>query len=584
MPTFNKDFSNEIDEVLQNYDEGGIEVSDGIKFSQKQMVKTIAHYSQSKYLGSDKDPQGRRKPFYNVVNAVVDIETRATDLDVKDIQIKAEKDYARAMMLRAELRNWLKDNKFSLILNQMNESRIRYGTVVVKKTETRDTLEIDIVPWEHFVTDQMDLENGHKIERHFMSPTELRAKQGAWENVDAAIDMAMKNKDKNEKRATQKLIEVLEIEGEFPKSYFDEGEDDQFAMFQAFVAVTKQEKLLLFHNEITESRYKFAHRRELIGRALGQGAVEDGIEAQIGTNEAVIGEKIAMELAGKNVIKTTSSRVGANALTEIEDGQIIEIDESDIFEPVQLAPSGLPEYQRQMDNWFLQYQRVSSTHEAVSGETLPSGTTLGGQAIQAANASSIHDYRREQFGFLVRDIVTDWVLPFVIRRIKKAHTLQADFTPTELRNIRSSFANFRLSKAQIAKTLDGELFLEGEQEALLEEFKTDREKMGNQERLEIPDNYFKDVMRDVTVYITDEQFDKESQAQTLLTLLQMTPPEDQESAQMIREKLIELSGTISPASFPKNTAKPPQQAPQAAKEAEGSTQNLVDTVTPDAQK
>jgi hypothetical protein len=45
--------------------------------------------------------------------------------------------------------------------------RAKYGGVLVKKTEANGDLRIDVVLWLNAITDQVDVRNGVKIERHY---------------------------------------------------------------------------------------------------------------------------------------------------------------------------------------------------------------------------------------------------------------------------------------------------------------------------------------------------------------------------------------------------------------------------------
>src|ERR1035437_8307250 len=59
-------------------------------FSQKGQINTIEFYNNSKYLNGQLDELGREKPFFNILNAICDVENTAKDLDTKDINITSD--------------------------------------------------------------------------------------------------------------------------------------------------------------------------------------------------------------------------------------------------------------------------------------------------------------------------------------------------------------------------------------------------------------------------------------------------------------------------------------------------------------
>jgi hypothetical protein len=212
-----------------------------------------------------------------------------------------------------------------------------------------------------------------------------------------------------------------------------------------------------------------------------------------------------------------------------------------------------------IDRWQVQYQRVTSTFESVTGETQPSGTPFAAQALQSAQASSIHDYRRENFGFFVKELIEDWVLPYLIKRITKEHVLETEFTPAELRNLDLSFAAWHVNQKLFQALVSGEGMYSDDYEALINSHVEELQRAGKTRRIQIPDDYFKDVLNDITVITTNENVDKDTEYQTLFSLWNMLPPEDP-NRQMLMDRIVELSGTLSPASFAQSV-NPPQQAP-----------------------
>ena len=327
-----RELSGAVDELVSNY-EHPIDLIDGLSYSQKDTVKRVYFYSLSEYLSGGKDGLGRRKPFKNIVNQIVDVDTRATDIDIKNIQLVSEDgDYVRTMLLEKELHNWMRKHDFGVTIDALNETKCRYGGVLAKKTIKGGELFIEPTSWVNVITDQQNIEAGAIIERYWLSPTEMRAMNGAWDNVEEAIQTASKNRGGNTglNDGNTDKIEILELEGEFPDTYLDEDADeDAYSFMMIVLAVANGKNTLLYANEKKDSSYKYLARKTVDQRALGMGVVEEGFEAQISTNEAVISERIAFELGGKVIAKTNDKNIETIEVTEDLGGNIIEFEDNE---------------------------------------------------------------------------------------------------------------------------------------------------------------------------------------------------------------------------------------------------------------
>jgi len=213
---------------------------------------------------------------------------------------------------------------------------------------------------------------------------------------------------------------------------------------------------LFYSEELDESPYRHLSWRKEEGRDFGVGIIEDGFEAQVWTNDAMISEKNAMELAGKVIMKTNSKKAGSNILTDLDNGAIINLEDGKDITPINLMPTALPKYAELIQRWDNQYERVSSTFNAITGEQMPSGTPYRQTAILNQEAGSLFDQRREEAGIFLSDIYMDWVLPHLIKKLNKEHILTSEWSNEELAIIDKGFANFNSAQAVIEKLLKDE--------------------------------------------------------------------------------------------------------------------------------
>lgn len=540
----------EINQIIEDYKSSYIEIIDGLSYNQFETLKKIEFYWNSRYLNGQKDELGKTKPFYNISKLATNVATRATDLDIKDVRITSDNpdDRVRSMILNHELKNWFKEANFSYTLNTFGKTRAKYGGALVKKTVTDGKLNIEVVDWKNVITGQTSVENETIIEVHYMSPSELSKKRGIWENVDEAIEFAKKRNNKND--TNDDKITVYEVHGEFPQSLnpdIENGDENTYERMVYFIAGENEtEQVVLWYEQEKESPYRFLAWDNVPGRALGIGVVEDGFEAQMWTNDAVMAEKNVMDLAGKVFIKTNSEQIGNNALTDLENGAVIKLEDGADANVMNLTPNSLPQFQNTIERWRAQYERATNTFDAVTGETLPSNTALGSVAIQSAQASSFFDYRREEAGIFWKNVLMDWVIPHLIKKINKKHILASDFSADEIKLIDTAFsineANTRLKEA----VLSGKIVTQEEYDQAIEAFRTFIAEDGKRRYLDVPEDYFKGYEKKVSIDITGESRNKQAQLQSLSTILSQVASNpgilQDPNLNKIFNEILELSG------------------------------------------
>lgn len=574
----------EFDDLKSNYEGGSLEKIEGLKRSQYKIIKMCEYYSDSKYmgayLGNVRQIAGGQidVPFYNIVNYRVALAKTATDLDIKDINIVSDnpKYQVHSMLLNREAYEWMKKTEFSRTLNQMGYTRPKYGGYLVKKTEEKGELKIDVVKWTNVMTDQNDIMAGPIVETHQMSPVAIKAKEGSWDNV---IEVLKAHKKMDSKKRPS-VIEVVEITGEFPVSVLKNAKDEviaeedeyTYSLQRYFLACLDGHKYLMFADDLSgelADYYEYLSWEDN-GYGLGRGVIEDSEEAQVWTNDAVVNESIAMSLAGRVGIKTTSKKVGQNILQH-DHGKIYELEANTDMAAFNLTPAALPQYQNQIEKWKSQADNVTSSFNAATGEQPPSGTPYSQTALLNQVATKPFDYKREEWGIHLTKLFDKWVIPHLIKKIKAEHILVSEFSETELENIDESFATYTTNSYIKDRMNEGKVVSPEEQDFAMGAFKDAIKKTGRKRFIKIPEDFFKDIECKVTVITTGEQKNKAVVLQSLNSILdtvvksfnpntgQFGVLADPELSKIFRE-IVEIAGSgLSPISIGKGVMKP--QAP-----------------------
>jgi hypothetical protein len=138
-----------VKETRDAYRTEKVEVTDGYEFSQYETLNLIELYHNSKFSTGSKDSLGGEKPFYNICKFRVNVATRATDLDTKEVHIQSDRAgseaYTQSFLLSLKNPNWMKDANLAGFLKQMGHTRAKYGHLLIKKIERERELALQVM-------------------------------------------------------------------------------------------------------------------------------------------------------------------------------------------------------------------------------------------------------------------------------------------------------------------------------------------------------------------------------------------------------------------------------------------------------
>jgi len=581
-----------------SYRSDTITIADGYEFSQYETLRTIELYHNSRFLSGNKDTLGREKPFYNICKFRVNVAVRATDLDTKDVHIESDrigaKGYAASFILNLKNRNWMKQSGFAKFLNEMGQTRAKYGGVLVKKIEQGGELRLHVMAWRDMVTDQVDIRSGVKIFRDYYTPADLKKMEASgWKGIDDAVAAAKKSKEATPDDGTKNktpgaYVEVYFVDGVLPTSYLrgtsekygdDYGSDDEYERQTHIVVLDESDKdktngVTLYAGKTAEDPYKYLEYEKVPGRGLGVGVVEDLFEAQVWTNYSEKQKKDMLDLAGKILFQTSDSNVAAkNILTDLENGEILTTAANSPITQVNNAPIAYQAFKDIATNWDTQAERVSSTFGAITGETMPAGTPFRQVAVLNQEAGSLFEYRREEAGEFIREIFMDWVLPFLVKQIKKDKELTATLEPEELELVSEALANHEALSFAKEQALSGNLVQQQDLDAIKQAARESSMKLRRKGFKDFAD-LFEDWQGTVDVVTTGEQKNKAAMLETLFNVFKTVAqaPQILQDPTLARlfNQLVETAGVspllLQPKGVPTEAAKqlPEEIAAQAA--------------------
>lgn len=530
----------ELETIRANYDKT-IDLVDGLSFSQKRQIKTIEFYSNSRYLNGQQDELGREKPFMQILNAICDVENSAKDIDTKDIVVTSDdpNHYLQSFLLSKDIQVWMKEADFGKTLNDMRDVHTRYGSLLVKKCIEKEEngkkiLRLELPQWKNTMTDQVNIMQGAIIEIHWMTAKEVSDKKDSWNKE--AINTVL---DKLKSYGSSKRVPIYEIRGEFSKAtYLDsegkkysDSDERKFSYQLYYIAGNPVESgnsqnftdtlVTLYQEDDTERVYKYLARKPRAGRDFGVGVFEEGEEAQVWTNDAVLKQYRAMEYTSKVIGQSASKKLkGRNLLTETDDGTILEIEQDKPITALQLLPAGgLDQYSMLVQQWYSQLEKTTSAYSAQRGDTPPSGTPFRLQATVLNQSSSVFKILQQEMGIFITEIFEDWIMPHLASKLNKKHILAYDFSPEELKEIDKKFSTYEANKKAADLIFQGKILTQEEYDGFLDVADEFIKGTKGKRFIDVPKDFYKDLDAKVTVNVTGEQKNKAAILESLNSIM-----------------------------------------------------------------
>jgi hypothetical protein len=580
----------------QNYITGTTTLGKYVEFSQYENIEKIDAYLNSKHISGDKDSMGRDKPFFNIVTAAVNIWYRATDIDRKNIRIKATKqsDVVGALLATIHLQEWMKREGFGAFLNEWGRSLARYGSTVLKFIETGGKLKASVVPWNRMISDTIDFENNLKIEKLYYTPSQLR-KNKAYDQqmVEDLIESKSKRETqgKLQKDNISDYIEVYEVHGELPLTLLTDNDDDSDVYqqqmhvvsfigkrYQKRAAKTDYEDFTLYRGREARDPYMLTHLIKEDGRAQSIGAVEHLFEAQWMQNHTVKQIKDQLDLASKLIFQTSDGNyAGRNVLTSIENGDILVYNTNEPLTQLANTSHDITSLQNFGLQWKTLGNEITGASESMMGANPPSGTAWRQTEALLQESHSLFEIMTENKGLAMETIMREHVIPHLKKKMDTTDEIVATLDDQGIAQFDSIYVPgeaIRYANDQIKKTiLSGQIASELDMQALQTDIKQGLANQGNQRFIkpsDIPSKTWKDVFKDlewqVEVEVTSESTDKDAILTTLTTVLQTIGSNplvlQDPNMKMIFNKILEETGSISPLQLAQVAGQPNPLAQQ----------------------
>lgn len=590
----NSEVGNLIRQQQRDYTQGTpVRKSEYVEVDMYEELNRIDAYADSKHISGEVDSKGRQKPFFNIVQAVINIWYRATDIDRKNIRIYANKkgDYVSSFIASIYLQNWMTKTKFGAFLNNWGRSLAKYGSTVLKFVEKDGKLVPRVLDWNTLIVDPVDFEGNPVIEVLDLTPAQLRKRGYDADVVEALIEDSQNGKKdvRRDLKGIQKdqregYIRVYEVHGELPLSYLTDDENDkdetqQMMLVYSFTGTDDEgyTDYFLYRGREAKSPYMITHLIKEDGVTLSKGAVKTMFEPQWMVNHSMKAIKDMVDISSKLVVNTADENfIGKNMTNNFDIGDVMV--SGDPLRPVQWDMNPTTLISNFKNEWQSIGNEQAGASDAMRGVQPKSGTAWRQTEAILQENHSLFEIMTENKGLDIEDMLREHVLPFIKRKLNNRDEIVAMLDSQGLQKLDKMYVKAEArrqfeeeARAKIKESLlQGEIpeFIDQDMSGLEEELQNNLSEFGNERFIkpsELDDKTWKDIFDglewEVEVDVTGESKDLQAHMQTLNTLyINMLNSGQVEDARKVLEKILEITGAFSPIELA--TLKP--VAPQSA--------------------
>jgi len=400
----------QIKNEIENYKEGTFEIVPNLTYNPYQILNRVYFYYNSKFETGEIDEDGDKKYFFNINRAPCNVATKMIDFDTKDIRILTAEggSLIKTWLFERDLRFWMKDKGFGLVLNRLFYELPIFGTVVLKIVNN----DIYFVDLRNFFVDPNadDLDKAsYIIEVHYYTSLQFQriAQEKKWENWQEVIDVFGESEEES--------IKVYERYGET-------GDENGFTYKRSILAQIEDKWILLEEKEVDKHPYWEFHWEKIPGRWLGVGRVEILFDPQIRLNEVSNQQVKSSYWSTLRLWQTRDPGTNRNLLTDVRNGEVLTVD-SEII-PIDMADRNLSYYSQEITKWLTNRDEVTFSYDVLRGERLPAGTPLGSAQLAAGMATSYFDQIRENIAMRIKELFYEVIIPQFAKERSQEHILR----------------------------------------------------------------------------------------------------------------------------------------------------------------
>lgn len=529
------DISQVLEKAVKDFDTNRVPVTYDVdskgqskhSFSQRELLNDIDLAWNSLYKDGKMDDDKKRKLYLNIVRFYLEVAVKNTDIDIKHF-VFTPTDYSTenkwaVWFYKQQFGTFVKDSGYGKVINELNWSLRKYGSCVSKKVGE----DVVSVPLHSLKLDQkaqtlqVGIEGGTPfVEEHEFSQYEM-SKFPDW---DIPEDFEGK-RIVHEAYLYMTTKQYMSVKGEDYKE--EEGADDEMKLYMViFMPSGKKEEdrrqkygsKVLFCEEVDEIPYQECHTGKQRHRWLGMGEVEKQLENQIGKNLSTNLRVRGMQWSAKNVYQKAGDPIGKSLLTQVKDGEVLEVGINGQISRVDTQTRALGDYQQHEASFDDNSQKQSFAFESATGESFASGTPFRMGAMLSNSVMGHFDLEKETFAFFLKESFFKQIIPIFESRVGKDLAIIGS-TEEGFNELKELYAEVQSTEYYTKLALSPEVFTMDRIPTIEEIKQYVTEELGKAKHLyaDVPKTIYKNAKYKIDLDITGEDRDP-ADKETLTTL------------------------------------------------------------------
>jgi hypothetical protein len=471
----------------------------------ESLFKMIYSYNNSRYTDGDKDANGERLYFQNLVDTPCWINTKLIEFDTKNIKILPEpgENPYDIYLLSIDFNQWMKEQHFGKFINRLSYWFPRYGNLYVKKVG--ESIEL-VSPRKLFYDPEASaIDKTVVVEEHDYSYAEFKqtAEEKNW-NSDI-VDSVLAELEK------EKLDRVIVLEETDP-------------IEKTLKIYTGDDQIL---DEATDYDFPYKHLKfeEVEGRLPGRGLIEKLFEEQIFGNESANYFKSGLKWTSLKVFQTDDPNIDNEIFTEADNGKVFSLNGS--IQPVAFEERNLGGFNYADQKVSNSIENRTFSFESLKGQTAPAGTPFMSTRFLAEMASGFHQRHKENLALFVKEIIVDWVYPMFKKKRFDRHELIIDGDEDIINLFDNVVVNINMNKRIMNMLSKNGDFPSQEQICIMRGIEKEKLNQPNGRSIEVLENFYNNRKIRFDIDIIGESVDNgaKSEAANYIVQLSSTNPQ-----------------------------------------------------------
>lgn len=491
-----------VKDTVKKFNTGFIEVGGlNYKFRTKEFLDLIFLYkNQVDVANPDILGKNNRNTFFYELNSQTNKIKEQVELDLKDFTVMVPGDDMSRFVLKAGNSNFLKDNNIGEVSDEITDNQVDYGSGFLKIWQGEDKkLKAKSIDPFYIIFDQYNFKKGAKIET-FIKTLEQIMEDDKYTDEAKAKYAGLYPQYFTDKDVANTKIRLYQAVSDNKKS-------------QTISVVDIENEILLYTHE-TKNKivryYKFDYiKRGGFPDALGVGVNElvfnKIVQSKVNRTRLDKVLEISSKIVFQKFIDNENENLIGKDILSLDDNEIVGYTNKDgAIQPLNLGGvNQIAMLTNEITKISNGIGNDTSVFDAMSGKTLPSGTSAQLGNLLTENASTIFTKIRDKYARGWATVYKEVIIPYFLDNFDNLADLKTILTGTDLLVVKDKIKKYLVARDYALSVINDVPFDKAEAEQNAErEIKNNDIVIGD---------YFKKIkekLDNVSIFISGEEVNK----------------------------------------------------------------------------